>query len=427
MGMKLKKTSQLLLAIGASTAAALLVSACSQVTQTLTVDFVYVSSSLAAGPNQYGQIDVFEINSESGRMRQIPSSPFPSGGRNPVAEVASSDYGSLFVANHDDNTIVQFVIGIDGKLYPFTTVNTPGIFPLALAANKSNLFVLDTFQPLPTCSPAQPCSGSIAVYPLTPPTKTQPVVMSENLPINSCNGLDYLPLQLSGAAATDIVQPTAAAILPNGSDLFVTAYDTTANTGYVFGYSIGTLTCGSESIPTLTPLAGSPYRAGTQPSAVTGDTSSSYVYVTDLQGADILGYAVASGGLSPLTSGVGGTNRFPAGNQPSAIVVNPTYPYVYVANQLDSTVGAYTISQGALQPLGTYATGTQPVAIGIDPSTNSFLYTANFLGNNVSGWQLNIHDGSLLVSQFSPFGANRNPTAVAAIPHNGTGAGIKQP
>ena len=150
MGMKFKKTSQLLLVTGASLAAALLATACSQITQTLTVDFVYVASALAAGPNQYGEIDVFEINSESGRMRQIPSSPFPSGGRNPVAETASSDYGSLFVANHDDNTVVQFVIGIDGKLYPFTTVNTPGIFPLALAANQANLFVLDTFQPLLT-------------------------------------------------------------------------------------------------------------------------------------------------------------------------------------------------------------------------------------------------------------------------------------
>jgi 6-phosphogluconolactonase len=426
MGMKFKKTSQLLLVSGASLAAALLVTACSQITQTLTVDFVYVSSALAAGPNQYGEIDVYEINSESGRMRQIPSSPFPSGGRNPVAETASADYGSLFVANHDDNTVVQFVIGIDGKLYPFTTVNTPGIFPLALAANKANLFVVDTFQPLPTCSPAEPCSGSIAVYPLTAPTSKEPVLMQEHVPINSCNGLDYLPLTLSGAAAADILQPTSVAILPNGSDLLVTAYDTTANTGYVFAYSIGTLSCGTETVPKLTPLGGSPYPAGIHPSAVAGDNSSSYAYVTDLAGADVLGYAVASGGLTPMTSGAGGSNRFPAGNQPSAIAVNPTYPYVYVTNMLDSTVSAYSVSNGALKQLGTFAAGTQPVAIGIDPSTNRFLYTANFLANNVSGWQMSTSDGTLLVSQLSPFASNAQPTAVAAIPHNGTGAGIQK-
>src|SRR5579863_10057918 len=143
MRMKLNKSRQLVLVSAASLLAATLVTACSQFTQTLTVDFVYVASSKAAGANQYGQIDVFEINSESGRMRTIPSSPFPSGGRNPVAEAVSSDYGSLFVANHDDNSIEQFAIGSDGKLYPYNTVNTPGIFPLALAANKTNLFMLN--------------------------------------------------------------------------------------------------------------------------------------------------------------------------------------------------------------------------------------------------------------------------------------------
>ena len=109
-----------------------------------------MASSKAAGANNYGEINVFEINSESGRMRQIPTSPFPSEGRDPVAEAVSADNSNLFVVNQDDNTIVQFVIGIDGKLYPYNTVNTPGIFPLAIAANKSNLFVVDTYQPLAT-------------------------------------------------------------------------------------------------------------------------------------------------------------------------------------------------------------------------------------------------------------------------------------
>jgi 6-phosphogluconolactonase len=99
---------------------------------------------------------------------------------------------------------------------------------------------------------------------------------------------------------------------------------------------------------------------------------------------------------------------------------------VYVTNMLDSTVSAYSVSTGALKQLGTFAAGTQPVAIGIDPSTNRFLYTANFLANNVSGWQMSTSDGTLLVSQLSPFASNAQPTAVAAIPHNGTGAGIQK-
>src|ERR1035438_2113993 len=163
MRMKLNKSSQLLLVSAASLLVAGLVTACS----TLTVDFVFVTSSKAAGPNNYGEVDVFEVNSESGFMRQIPTSPFPSGGRNPVADAVSTDYSNLYVVNQDDNTIVQFVIGNDGKLYPQNTVNTPGVFPLAVAVNGSSLYVLDTYQPLPSCSSVSPCSGSIAVFPIT--------------------------------------------------------------------------------------------------------------------------------------------------------------------------------------------------------------------------------------------------------------------
>ncbi len=72
MRMKLNKSSQLVLVSAAGLLAATLVTACSQITETKTVDFVYVASSKAAGPDNYGEIDIFEINSESGKMRQIP-------------------------------------------------------------------------------------------------------------------------------------------------------------------------------------------------------------------------------------------------------------------------------------------------------------------------------------------------------------------
>ena len=48
MRMKFNKSSQLLLVGAASLLAASLVTACSQLTQTLTVDFVYVASAKAA-------------------------------------------------------------------------------------------------------------------------------------------------------------------------------------------------------------------------------------------------------------------------------------------------------------------------------------------------------------------------------------------
>jgi 6-phosphogluconolactonase len=413
MRMKLNKSSQLALVAAGSLLAATLVTACSQLTQTLTVDFVFVATSKAAGANNYGEINVFEIDSESGRMRQIPASPFPSAGRNPVAETVSSDNNNLFVANQDDNSIVQFVIGNDGKLYPFNTVNTPGIYPLAVAANASNLFVVDTYQPLPICSTAEPCSGSIAVYPLTAATKTEPIGMGTPAVNPAVNG-SYWPLTISGSS--DIIVPTGVNVLASGSYVYVTAYDSsvTPYAGYVFGFSVG-------AGGVLSPLPGSPFAAGTQPSAVASDSSSAYLYVTDYGKGEVLAYTVAAnGGLTHMSG-----SPFQSGNQPSAIVVDQKFPYAYVTNSLDATITAYSMSSGALTSLGTYQTGLQPVAIGIDPSTYHFLYTANFLGNDVTGFELSTTAGTLVSSQFSPYPSNDQPTAVAAIPHNGTGAGVQ--
>ena len=69
MRMKFNKSSQLVLVSAGGLLVASLLTACSQLTQTLTVDFVFLASSKAAGPNNYGEIDIFEINSESGRQK----------------------------------------------------------------------------------------------------------------------------------------------------------------------------------------------------------------------------------------------------------------------------------------------------------------------------------------------------------------------
>ena len=409
MRMKFNKPIQLLAISATSLLAASFLSACA----TLTVDFVFVTSAKAAGANSYGEMDVFEINSESGRMRQIPTSPFPSGGRNPVAEAVSPDQADLYVVNRDDNSIVQFVIGNDGKLYPQNTVNTPGIFPLAVATSGAYLYVADLYQPLPTCNPASPCSGSIAVFPIL--TASQAAQLSPAQPAdtlgspvaNSNAGVDYWPLTLSGSLASHVFVATAINVT-SGGYLYVAGYDSSTNLGYVFGFTTG-------SDGTLSAIPGFPIQVGSQPSSVTSDKTGTYLYLTDAKQNVVYGFQIAGGALTALSGSPYGT-----GAAPSAVVVDATTKYAVVANGQDSNVTVYSINSGALTQLNTYTAGTQPVAIGIDPSLNQYVFTANFLGNSVSGFQLNLTDGSLLNSQFSPSAANANPTAVAAITHNGS-------
>jgi len=399
MRMKFNRSSQLVLVSAVSLLASGFLSACSFLTGTLTVDFVYVTSALAAGPNQYGEVDVFEINRESGRMRQIPASPFPSGGRNPIAEAPSADNTNLYVVNEDDNSIVQFIIGNDGKLYPQSTVNTPGVFPMAITVAGSRLYVLDTYQPLPTCSIAAPCSGSVAVYPVNTDDSLAPPVA------NASVGGNYWPLILP-SNPTHVMTPTGVTTAASGAYVYVTAYDTTAGGGYIFGFT-------ANADGTLSALnSGVPFAAGTEPYAIASDPTGSYVYVADYAKGNVLSYQLNAGLLTPVSG-----SPFPAGNQPASIVVDATGKFVFVANSLDSTVTSYTSAGGVLSSAGTYSTGTQPVSIGIDPSMNQYIYTANFLGGTVSGFQLNPSDGTLLNTQFSPFKSNAQPTAVAAVPH----------
>ncbi len=394
MRMKFNRLSQLLLVSAVSLLAAGLVTACG----TLTVDFVFVTSAKAAGPNNYGEVDVFEVNSESGMMRQIPTSPFPSGGRNPVAEATSADATTLYVVNQDDNTIVQFTIGNDGKIYPQNTINTPGIFPLAVAVAGSNLYVADTYQPLPTCSNAAPCSGSVAVFPISKNDALgKPAV-------NTSLSASYWPLNLPGSS--DVLTPTAITTAASGAYVYVTAYDAASGLGYVFGFT-------ANSNGTLSALnSGVPFAAGIHPSAIAADPGGKYVYVTDFANTGVLSFQINSGLLAPVSG-----SPFRSGNGPAAVVADATGKFVYVANSQDSNLTAYSAAGGVLKSLGTYTTGTQPVAIGIDPSTNQYLYTANFLGNSVSGFMLSATKGTLLNSQNSPYKANDQPTAVAAIPH----------
>jgi len=119
------------------------------------------------------------------------------------------------VVNQLDNNIVQFLIGSDGKIYPQNTVNTPGIYPLAVAVNGSNLFVVDTFQPLATCSLADPCSGRLRYFPSNP--RRAPALPRSRRRLgppvtNTSNSATYWPL-INPNNLSHVMVPTAVNVL----------------------------------------------------------------------------------------------------------------------------------------------------------------------------------------------------------------------
>jgi 6-phosphogluconolactonase len=394
--MKFGKVGQVGLVSAIALGVATLFTACSS---TLTVGFLFV----ATNKQTPGQIEVYEVDSESGSLRTIPTSPFPSGGRNPIAEVAAPNFKNLYVVNNDDNNIVQFGIGTDGKLYSQTTVNTPGSFPMAVTMNAAGtfLYVVDTLQPIAGCTLTNPCPGDVAAYPVNADGSLgSPVTNTTQYPT-------YWPLLLSPTDTKTVLTPNAVNILANGNTLYVSAANAATGAGYLFAYSI-------NSTGGLTPLNnGVPLSVGTNPVALISDSTSSFLYVADKSTGKISSFAVQPDGTLNLQS------TALAGSLPSSLTLFGD-KFLYVANSGDSNVTGYSISSGTLTRVGVSASDTNPIAITVDPKQVGFLYTVNFLGNTLSGFQIDPTAGTLINTQRTPYPSSVQPTAVAGIPHGST-------
>ncbi len=218
-----------------------------------TIDFLYVTGS----KQNPGQISVFKVDSEAGVLHQIPDSPYGSGGRNPVADVSTPNGKNLYVINHDDNTIVEFAIGTDGKLYPQQTCNLPGSYPMQLAVNQAGtyLYVVETYQP--NFSTSIPGPGALVVFPIN---ANGQLGATGSLCQPVANGTStFFPLGNN---------PVAANVLVNGS--FVYAVNETDHT-------ISAFQVGSNGVLSSIGL----FPVGTAPNAIASDPAGKFLYVTD--------------------------------------------------------------------------------------------------------------------------------------------------
>jgi len=356
--MKFSKLSQLFLVSAIGLLVATLFTAC----QLVTVDYVYVST--ASG------IDTYAVDSESGALR-MAASEVTSGVNVPVSMALTSDYNHIYVANQGNNTVVHYTIASNGVLTSADSV-TLAAAPVAVAVNAANtyLYVVSGGSSA-TLSEYSLSSGKIG------------------------SAVNVTPLSIPGYAG-DTVVPTNIAILANSAAVYVTAYDksaynpggtttSSAAPGWVFGFAVG-------SGGALTSSANSPYKAGVKPTGIVAEPANRFVYVTDYASNEMVAYGINNGStLTYLPDG-----PYKTGNEPTAIAVDPRGKFLYVTNALDASVSAYSIDlskgtpSGAVNPTGqaNNSTDAQPVSIAVDPSEGRYVYTANFLGNSISGFRL---------------------------------------
>jgi 6-phosphogluconolactonase len=393
--MKFSKLSQLFLVSAIGLALATLLTAC----QLVSIDIVYLACSAGTTAGSAGEIQIYDVDAGSGALR-TSSASISSGGTTPVSLAVTSDSANLYVANQGNKTVVHFAIAGSGVLTQKDTVTLPAT-PVYIAVNSAGTYLYVV---------SGTASATLTEYGLSSGT------------IGSAAATISLTLP---SYPTDTILPTAVAVLPDNNAVYVAAVDksaynpggtttSNANPGWLFGYSVG-------SGGALTATAGSPYQGGVKPSALAIDPTNRFVYLTDYASNELVGYTVqSSGNLNFMVNG-----PFKTGNEPSAVTIDPRGVYIYVSNALDNSVSAFTISLPTGTPSAvigagfsnTNVTDTQPVSIIVEPALGRYVYTANYLGNSISGFLLNANTGAINPTEGTPYPTGAIPTAVVAIPH----------
>ena len=176
----------------------------------------------------------------------------------------------------------------------------------------------------------------------------------------------------------------------------------------VLGYNI-------TSTGQLTPAAGSPFAAGSQPAAVLTDAPCNFVFVANRGSNSISVFSVRSsdGFLTPVPG-----SPFPAGAAPLALATGDGF--LFAANSGSNNISVYTINSGAGSGGGflTQVAGS-PFSAGASPSALVYLsptlYVANSSSNDVSVFTVTLNTGKLTPVSGSPFLAGTNPMAMISL------------
>lgn len=419
--MKFSQLGQLALASAVSAALVLGITACGQ---SNTIDFVYVSS---AGNSTQGNIYAYAADGESGALSQIVGSPFPTG-RNPIALLTTPNEKVVYSLSHDDNTVEEYSVGSDGKLYSQNTYNPKsGTNPngMAISPDGKRLYIVEAYGLDANSNPfsaTTPGIGALVVFPInadgslgaeaTYPTCNNPVAVS-TVPDGSAV---YVVNDPAGQLTTliDTVAQQNRGATGNSTVIYPTVGNCSGGVnavGQVSSFVVnpdGTLGAGS----------GSPFRAGVAPVGIATDPTSRFTYVVDYRQNQILAYSIQPGGLlEPLVN-----SNQTTGQLPSAITIDPRGKYIFVTNYGSGTVSGYALNAvtgvpSGLAGSGSAATDVGPAGVSIENSIGRYIYTANFVGNSTSGLFLDPNAGTTTQVQNSPFPGAAKATAITSVKH----------
>jgi len=349
-------------------------------------------SGCASGHKQFAYVtgqgtnEVFEFRVEgNGTLTPLGTPNFPVGS-NPSSLAPHTSGDFLYITDFSGNDITLLDINkSNGNLsVPVTSsivvpVNPPNIFntgagPISVAMSPTAPFLFVANQ----------SSSNVTAFTVDPGTGSLGTVQNS-------------PFLITPAS-----HPSSIAVSPKGDFLFVA--NSTEGTVAVFGI-------GDKGA--LSAAAGSPFSTGvgSTPNSVVVGRNGSFIYVSDTAHNAVLAFSVQSGGaLAPIAG-----SPFAAGTAPAGLGIDPQGALLFAANTGSNNVSAYVVdaSSGALGPVSgsPFATGgTGPSAVAVD-STTSFAYVADQTSHDIAAFSIS-STGVLKPLRGSPFGV---ATAVSAI------------
>ena len=395
-----------------------------------TVAYVYSVSGGATA----GTVSAYGIDYETGILQQVAGSPFAIQFTNPSKVIAAPNNKFIYVIGGSQNAQVEeMAVGTDGKLYGQHTYDLTGTeasatgngsttFPFQIvgaAIDSTNTFLYVTFSYQNGYSTASPGPGGVSIYPInsdgslgTPMTQNvgnNPVGVAVSAPV--CVNFPIV----SGTSACSTVAGGGNGF--NNVYVYVLDQEVASGKATVLGFA-------QNPNGSLTPLAGTTlgttnqgYPAGVLPSAIAVDGTARFVYVTDQEQNQVIGYSIArntTGVLTPLTGSPFGTGQLPVG-----ITVDPRSDYVYTANFNSNSISSFAINQstGNLSTVAgsSFTTGTSPTCVTIDPALGQFVYTSDYESGTLSGGELKANTGAVSAVLDSPFPTSALPTCVTSV------------
>jgi 6-phosphogluconolactonase (cycloisomerase 2 family) len=214
--------------------------------------------------------------------------------------------------------------------------------------------------------------------------------------------------EVPGSPFATKANPQAIAVVTGG-----TSASTIATFVYVANGALGTISGFKvNSDDSLTELAGSPFAAGTNISALTFRLGGGILLAADSGNNQVLGFKIDSAGaLTPFAAG-----PVAAGAQPGVLTF-AFNDFVYVANRGSNNVSGYKFdfASSTLTPIpgSPFAAGSTPVALGTTRPLQ--LYVANQGSSDISGFNIDQNTGALTPITGSPFHAPTPPSAMQTL------------